>query len=66
MRNLIKYYYDQAKKIGVQKSPTKELIDLGFRGILINEMHLPEFILYETKNKVDKLPFYIEYCRPGK
>ena len=60
MKNLIKYYYEKAKHVGIEISPTKELIDLGFRGIRINDMCLPDFILYETSNVVDRLPNYIE------
>lgn len=62
MRNLIKYCYNKAKNCGVNISPTKELMNLGFEGIRINDMYLPEYIIYETRNVIDKLPDYIELC----
>lgn len=64
MKNLIKYHYAKAKSIGIKNSPTKELIDLGFQEILINDLYLPDFIMYETSNKLDKLPSYIEVIIP--
>lgn len=60
MKNLIKYHYEKAKHIGIEVSPTKELMDLGFRGIRIHDMSLPEYIIYESSNQVERLPKYIE------
>ncbi len=66
MSNLIRYNYSVAKNEGVMISPTKEIVDLGFRGIRVNDMLLPDYIIYEVSNLVDNLPSYIEFCNPKK
>jgi len=58
--NLIKYHYAKAKLFGIEVSPTMELIRLGFRGIRIADMRLPEFILYQASNIIEDLPLHIE------
>jgi len=64
MSNLIKYNYNEAKNAGVNISPTQEIIKLGFREIRLNDMYLPEYIIYEVLNIVDNLPKYIEEFTP--
>lgn len=66
MSNLIKYHYSAAKNEGVLISPTKEIVDLGFRGIRVNDMLLPDYIIYEVSNLVDNLPKYITFFNPSK
>ena len=65
MSNLIKYNYNDAKNAGVNISPTKEILNLGFQDIKVNDMYLPDYIIYEVMNLVDNLPKYIENLTPG-
>jgi len=64
MSNLIKYNYNDAKNAGVNISPTKEILNLGFQEIRVNDMYLPEYIIYEVYNLVENLPKYIEEFTP--
>lgn len=64
MSNLIRYNYNQAKEAGISISPTKEILELGFTGITINDMFLPDYIIYEVNNLIDSLPKYIEFFNP--
>lgn len=64
MKNLIKYHYELAKNIGIESSPTKELMDLGFKSIRINDLALPDYIIYESSNMIDSLPDHIEIYVP--
>lgn len=64
MSNLIKYNYNDAKTAGVNISPTKEILNLGFKEIRVNDMYLPDYIIYEVFNLVDNLPKYIEELNP--
>lgn len=64
MSNLIKYNYNEAKNAGVCISPTREIMKLGFQDIRVNDMYLPEYIIYEVLNIVDNLPKYIEEFTP--
>jgi len=60
MKNLIKYHYEQAKECGIEQSPTEELVELGFRGLRINYVMLPQYIIYEASNLIEELPGHIE------
>ena len=65
MNNSIKYNYDQAKAAGIEISPTTEIVNLGFKGIRINDMALPDYIIYEVSNFIEALPHYIELLIPN-
>ena len=65
MNNMIKYNYNQAKAAGIDISPTEEIVNLGFKGIRINDLYLPEYIIYEVSNFIHDLPNYIESLLPA-